>query len=113
MSKLFRVPNGNLVRFWCPGCKETHQFNTTWAISGTDDAPTVNPSVLVTSGHYVSAHKSGDSCWCTYNKEHPDKPGPSCSRCHSFIRNGSIEFLGDCTHELKGKTVPMEEYREP
>lgn len=27
--------------------------------------------------------------------------------CHSFLRNGMWEFLGDCTHPLANKTVPM------
>ena len=27
--------------------------------------------------------------------------------CHSFVRAGQIEFLGDCTHEFAGQTVPM------
>jgi hypothetical protein len=30
-------------------------------------------------------------------------------RCHLFIRSGQLQFLGDCTHELKGITVPMED----
>lgn len=33
---------------------------------------------------------------------------PISPRCHSFIRNGQWEFLGDCTHPLVGKTVPLE-----
>lgn len=27
--------------------------------------------------------------------------------CHSFVRNGRVEFLGDCTHELAGQTVDL------
>lgn len=27
--------------------------------------------------------------------------------CHSFVRDGQIEFLGDCTHSLAGQTVPL------
>lgn len=27
--------------------------------------------------------------------------------CHSFLRDGRWQFLGDCTHSLKSKTVPM------
>ena len=27
--------------------------------------------------------------------------------CHTFIRAGQIEFLGDCTHALKGQTIPL------
>lgn len=28
-------------------------------------------------------------------------------KCHSFIRGGNIQFLGDCWHKLAGKTVPL------
>jgi hypothetical protein len=27
--------------------------------------------------------------------------------CHVFVTKGEIQFLGDCTHELKNKTVPI------
>src|SRR5436309_254590 len=30
--------------------------------------------------------------------------------CHSFVRDGLIEFLGDCTHPLAGRTVPLEPF---
>ena len=29
--------------------------------------------------------------------------------CHSFIRNGFIEYLNDCTHSLAGKKVELPE----
>ena len=28
-------------------------------------------------------------------------------RCHSFIKDGQIQFLGDCTHSLAGQTVAL------
>lgn len=27
--------------------------------------------------------------------------------CHSYITDGMIQFLEDCTHPLKGQTVPL------
>jgi len=33
--------------------------------------------------------------------------GVSEYRCHSFVRDGRIEFLSDCTHALKGQTVDL------
>lgn len=27
--------------------------------------------------------------------------------CHSFIRDGKIQFLSDCWHELRGQTVEL------
>lgn len=33
---------------------------------------------------------------------------PDSFVCHSFVFDGEIRFLGDCTHALAGKTVPLE-----
>jgi len=30
-------------------------------------------------------------------------------RCHSFIRDGKIQYLDDCEHELRGQTVELSE----
>jgi len=30
--------------------------------------------------------------------------------CHSFITNGYIRFLNDCTHELAGETIEIPEW---
>ena len=37
----------------------------------------------------------------------PHVADPAWGDCHSFIRNGHWEFLGDCAHSLAGQTVPM------
>src|SRR4051812_39204348 len=93
--------------FWCPGCKQMHAISSGWVFDGNHDKPTFSPSVLVTGGHYCSGVSPG-ACWCTYNAEHPDEPAPFvCFRCHSFVRAGRIEFLGDCTHALAGQTVDL------
>ena len=98
------------VAIRCPGCKWSdgspmdHYLNVKcppklkestynagrphWEWNGSLDKPTFSPSFLE---------------WC--NK----KDGTVISRCHSFIRDGRIEFLNDCTHELKGQTVDLPE----
>lgn len=107
---VLRIIEGGSLGFWCPGCKEMHVVATSrWTFNGDYDRPTFSPSVLVTSGHYVPRFQTGDTCWCTYNAEHPDEPAPyKCERCHTWVRDGQIVFLSDCTHELAGKTVPLE-----
>lgn len=78
--------HGPAEMFHCPGCKYGHWFATGyggWTWNGDRDKPTVNPSILNSS------------------------PAP---RCHLFIRDGQIQFLNDCEHELAGKTVPMEPF---
>lgn len=105
------VHEGDAVSFECPGCKDRHGINTNpnhrWQFNGDKDRPTISPSILVRTGHYVEGH-NGDACWCTYNKEHPEKLAPfKCYRCHSFVTDGKIQFLNDCTHPLAGQTVEM------
>ena len=78
--------------FQCPGCGESHCFwtkgNVNWSFNGDVDKPTVSPSILVT---YDGADKK--------------------TVCHSFIKDGNIQFLFDCTHKLAGKTVELPEYK--
>ena len=73
--------------FFCPGCKGEHPFNTTsWMFNGDFNKPTISPSLL-----------------CTRSKDND-------YRCHSYIKEGQIQFLSDCSHDLKGKTVPLEPF---
>ena len=104
---------GGNLEFQCPGCNETHAVNSRWTWNGSVDLPTFSPSVLLTTGHFCSEWKQGDNCWCTYNDEHPDKLAPfSCARCHSFVVDGKIQFLADCTHKLAGQTVELPDFKE-
>jgi hypothetical protein len=94
-------------RFYCEGCKGTHMVNESWTFNGDYERPTFSPSILVRSGHYMPEH-NGDVCWCTYNAEHPDDPAPfKCMVCHSYVTDGKIEFLPDCTHDLAGQTIDL------
>jgi hypothetical protein len=110
-SKLRRTEDG--YAYWCQGCEEMHHVRTNgpaavWSFDGDLESPSFSPSVMVTSGHYVSSHKPGDPCWCTYNAEHPDRPAPfKCHRCHTSITSGVVQFLGDCSHAFAGQTLPL------
>lgn len=114
-NKLRNVQGGGLT-FWCPGCKSVHTIHhgpgqgPRWGWNGDADRPTFTPSVLVRSGHYVPGHELG-SCWCTYYAERPDEdPAFKCGVCHSFVTDGRIQFLSDCTHELAGQTVDLPDW---
>ncbi|WP_244622606.1 DUF6527 family protein [Microvirga brassicacearum] len=78
-----------------------------WGFNGNYEKPTFTPSVLVTSGHYVAGHQASEECWCTYEKRFGKKAPFECSICHSFVTDGKIQFLDDCTHALAGQTVPL------
>lgn len=84
------------VRFDCPGCGDPHAIPTVgpraWGFNGSMAAPTLSPSILV-----------------RWRASDPNDPAAVAqeSVCHSFVRDGRIEFLGDCTHALTGKTVDL------
>lgn len=83
--------------FWCPGCQCTHYVWTknegyphpVWGFNGGTEKPTITPSIKV---------------------EYPTED--QVEICHSFIRDGRIEYLSDCTHSLAGKTVDMLDINE-
>lgn len=70
----------------CPGCDFIHTVNVSgdgvsWQFNGDTARPTFTPSILIRNA-YV---------------------------CHSFVTDGKIAFLGDCTHHLSGQTVDLPE----
>lgn len=91
VSRVLRI-GGDIATFWCPGCDEAHRIRVegphAWGYNGNPDAPTFTPSVLVT------------------------RPGTPL-RCHSFVTDGHIKFLADCTHPLAGQTVPLPDWPNP
>lgn len=81
------LAEGDRVHFWCPGGNEVHGIRhgdpaTCWTWNGDLDRPTFRPSVMV-------------------------RGGPQDDTCHSFVTDGRIAFLGDCTHELAGRAVDL------
>lgn len=80
--------------FHCPGCERPHTVRVkgdgAWGWNGDVERPTLTPSVFVNA------------------------PGPyftdSAPSCHSFVNDGHIQFLGDCSHAMAGETVPLPEW---
>ena len=108
-----RIVDGGGVGFYCPGCKQYHTIRVTgtqhpvWGFNGDYERPTFTPSILIRTGHYIPGHQ--DDCWCKYYAEHPDDhSGFKCSVCHSFVTDGKIQYLSDCTHEFAGQTIELE-----
>lgn len=73
---------------WCPACALPHTFvveasqSPVWTWDGSLEKPTFEPSLLV-------------------------RGGSRGITCHSFLRKGKWEFLGDSTHSLAGQVVDM------
>ena len=83
--------------FECPGCgmyhvvvvkHDTPREGPVWGYNWNDDLPTFTPSLLV-------RWEMGKE-----RKKHV---------CHSFVRDGKIQFLADCTHDAAGKTIELPE----
>lgn len=108
MIKFQKIENtkGQYI-FFCPGCKETHSIWTEnegykhpiWKFNHDVNNPTVSPSIKVTYPANINAEEEFKE-WRTERI------------CHSFIRDGKIQFLEDCTHDLKNKTVELPEIEE-
>lgn len=78
-----------MITFRCPGC-DMHilpisgaHAGPQWQFTGTEESPTLSPSIL-----------------CRHGRDGKEV-------CHSFVRSGRIEFCGDSTHSLAGKTVDL------
>ena len=118
LSLILRDTSDGRLLFWCPGCDGAHGVRVgegsgpCWGWNGSVDKPTFTPSILVRNGHHVAGHK-GD-CWCSFNKKataRGEEPsGFKCMVCHSFVTDGRIQFLSDCTHALAGQTVDIPDF---
>lgn len=76
--------------YMCPGCGYEHAFGLRTEGGHHEfnmdlENPTVSPSLVQNF-----------------------TPG---KMCHSFIRDGMIQYLGDCYHELAGQTVELPEIK--
>jgi hypothetical protein len=98
-----RTAEDGYVLFWCPGCDGAHGLRVStdpnpgprWGFNGDYDRPTFTPSVLV-----------------RYDGADAGRDGAPPAVCHSFVTDGQIQFLGDCTHALAGQTVPLPDFDE-
>jgi hypothetical protein len=77
-----------------------------WRWNGCGDRPTITPSVLV-RGSQIEL--DADDRW-TGEWVRDLNGQPLSSVCHSFVTDGRIQFLGDCTHALAGQTVDLPDW---
>jgi hypothetical protein len=82
--------SGKRLAIHCPGCGFDHEVvidgTRGWKWNGSVEKPTITPSILVQ--------------W-TYGDPPVDR------RCHSFVTDGRIRFLEDCTHSLAGQEAEL------
>jgi hypothetical protein len=91
------------LKFQCPGCHCEHSVwikgegVPVWGWNNSLEKPTITPSVL----------RQGPQ-----RDAQGNYTGGSDAICHSFVTDGRIQFLDDCTHPLKGQTVDLPEYMD-
>jgi len=79
--------------FFCKGCEQPHSVKVglgpgpRWGYNENPEAPTSTPSVLVRWNEWEEAKV-----------------------CHSFVTDGRIQYLADCTHALAGQTVDLPDW---
>ena len=93
--------NGIIVTrhmYWCPGCDSVHAIairpsvndnGAGWTWDGNLEKPTYEPSQLTKYTYGAEGNKRTEIC-------------------HTFIRQGKIQYLSDCTHSMAGQTVEMQ-----
>lgn len=101
---------------FCPACGSGHLFDKgRWTFDGDHERPTFNPSMLIRTVRLPDlAPGEADYAKGPDGKYLLDETGRIRGArdwvCHSFVRDGQIQYLDDCTHDLKGQTVPLPEF---
>ncbi|MBO3663750.1 DUF6527 family protein [Microbacterium stercoris] len=104
MTPRVSAGEGDRWLFWCPGCDHAHVITVPpWTFDGDRERPTVSPSVLVQGVQWAAEHPF-------YDTAHAGVPEGGAIICHSFVRDGRIEYLNDSTHALAGQTVDLPDW---
>jgi len=113
--------------FRCPGCVYSHAVTVerppgapagpTWGWNANAERPTFTPSILVRT---VRGQGLTDADWEEYDRIVRQPGGTDAVlnhpkfgwTCHSFVTDGRIQFLSDCSHHLAGQTVDLPAWSE-
>ena len=110
-----QLEGNDRLLFRCPGCNHSHVItygpNGIWTYNENPDKPTFRPSVLYTSQR-LKLHGAELSAFMYERTLVEPKPPIEYvpTVCHSFVTDGMIQFLDDCTHDLKGQTVELPDF---
>jgi hypothetical protein len=106
-----RKTDDNRYLFYCEGCEMLHGPTDSWTFNGDFEKPTFSPSILVKGTEMTEKGTADYEAWSAAG--YPDRNGEPFESvptiCHSFVTDGKIQFLNDCTHELAGQTVALKD----
>jgi len=106
VNKILRRIQGGYAHY-CPGCEEMHRLPDGWSFDGNLNSPSFTPSFrhegvqrVIVSGLWTGEWKR-------------DANGNTIPYiCHYVLTAGVLNFCGDCTHALVGKSVPIPDLPE-
>lgn len=92
-------------RIWCLGCDEAHGLPSSWAFNGNLEKPTFTPSFKISGKKLVWNEETKEREWVM------DAEGKAVDFvCHFILTDGILNYCGDCTHSLSGKSVPLSDF---
>lgn len=116
LSLVLRDSADNGLLFWCPGCTMAHRIQhgegsgPRWTWNGDVRKPTFSPSINVVYDRLSEASRARNAEFKAAHGRYmtnEELPYDLHHVCHSFVTDGRIQFLGDCTHALAGQTVDL------
>lgn len=100
--KVVKIEKTNQLVFYCEGCGENHYTDSKWSFNGDYFNPTFSPSILVRGVQRVTDEEAERIL-------NGERIKPKQFVCHSFVKNGEIQYLDDCTHSFAGKTIKLKD----
>ena len=114
ISRKLRDGNDGGMMFWCSACDMPHRVGVgegagpRWGWNGDVEHPTFTPSVLVTWRRWVPPATTQDVFNAIKCGEIVQTSVPQV--CHSFVTDGRIQYLSDCTHAMAGQTKELADW---
>lgn len=104
-----------MVAWHCPGCEGGHAVPVSgpraWGFNGDLVKPTLTPSVLCNGTRLTAAGRADYDVWAAANYPHRDAEfDHEPLICHTFVKEGMIQFLSDCSHKFAGQTVEVPDW---
>lgn len=88
---------------FCPACDNAHYLDKRWTFNDNLEKPTFSPSLLL-RGKVMPTDEECDRILNGETVELADLV------CHSFITDGKIQYLSDCSHSSKNMTIELKPF---
>lgn len=91
------------------GSRDDHA-SVVWSWNGDTEKPTLKPSIRTKSSRFTKEGEKQYEDWAArgYPKLSENHTFDSEDViCHTWINDGFVIFLDDCSHELKGQTLEL------